>query len=128
MKYRKVLLTLSIAVVLGYALYPVLAAPQERRTDVSATAEAKAAIADVRVTGNPDMWHLLAKASSQSEGWMRSTKALQVGMNVILQVSERQKNADGSYTIDNDLIRVENVRIVPDVNGGNKLVPAPAAD
>jgi hypothetical protein len=127
-KYHKVLLSLSFAVALGYALYPVLAAPQDRRTDVSSTAEAKAATADVRVTGNPDMWQLLAKAGSQSEGWMRSTKALQVGPHVILQVSERQKNPDGSYTIDNDLIRVENLTIVPDVNGGHKLVPARVAD
>ena len=126
MKYRIVLLSFSIAVALGYALYPVLAAPQERRTDVSSTAEAKAAIADFRVTGNPDIWQLLAKASSPSEGWMRSTKALQVGPDVILQVSERQRNADGSFTIDNDLIRVENVTIVPDVNDGRKLVPARA--
>ena len=128
MKYLNVLLSLSFAVALGYALCPVLAAPQERRTDVSSTAEAKAATADVRVIGNPDMWQLLAKAGSQSEGWMRSTKGLQVGPHVILQVSERQKNPDGSYTIDNDLIRVENVTIVPDVNGGNKLVPAHVAN
>ena len=59
---------------------------------------------------------------------MRSTKALQVGPDVILQVSERQRNADGSFSIDNDLIRVENVTIVPDVNDGRKLVPARRPD
>jgi hypothetical protein len=116
-----------LAAALGCALYPVLAGPQDRQTGVTSTAAAKAATADVRVTGNPDMWQLLAKAGSQSEGWMRSTKALQVGPHVILQVSERQKNADGSYSIDNDLIRVENVRIVRDVKDGHKLVPASAA-
>jgi hypothetical protein len=127
-KYPKVLLSVSLAATFGYALYPVLAAPQDRRTDVTSTAAAKAATSDVRVTGDPDMWQLLAKAGSESEGWMRSTKALQVGPHVILQVSERQHNANGSYTIDNDLIRVENVRIVPDVNGGHKLVPNRGAD
>lgn len=124
MRRHKVLLPLLLAVAFGCVLYPVLAASQDRRTDVSSTAAAKAATADLRVTGDPDMWKLLAKASSQSEGWMRSTKALQVGPDVILQVSERQRNPDGSYTIDNDLIRVENVKIVPDANAGHKLAPA----
>lgn len=36
-------------------------------------------VSDVEVVGNPDAWRLVCKASSQKEGWMKSTKVMQVG-------------------------------------------------
>lgn len=42
---------------------------------------------DVVVCGNPDRWVLICKASSDSEGWMRSTKAMNVIGGCLIQVS-----------------------------------------
>ena len=36
-------------------------------------------VKDIRVVGNGDLFQLLAKASSEEEGWMKSTKAMQIG-------------------------------------------------
>lgn len=34
-------------------------------------------VPDIKVVGNGDMFRLLCKASSQNEGWMKSTKAME---------------------------------------------------
>ena len=33
---------------------------------------------DLQVYGNGDLWKLLCKASSESEGWMKSTKVMEI--------------------------------------------------
>ncbi len=45
-------------------------------TDVNG---AKKNVKDIVVFGNDDMFKFLSKASSQNEGWMKSTKAMDVG-------------------------------------------------
>ena len=40
--------------------------------------DAKASTEDLQVLGNGDLWQLLCKVSSKSEGWMKSTKVLEV--------------------------------------------------
>ena len=53
--------------------------------------DAKAKISDVVVFGNGDTFQLISKASSKSQGWMKSTKAMEiVGVGVVLQVSTQQ--------------------------------------
>ncbi len=53
--------------------------------------DAKAKISDVVVFGNGDTFQLICKASSKSQGWMKSTKAMEiVGVGVVLQVSTQQ--------------------------------------
>lgn len=48
-------------------------------------------IADLKRWGDPDTWKLIAKASSDKEGWMKSTKAMQIdGVGVVLQVTTQQ--------------------------------------
>lgn len=55
------------------------------------TADAKATTSDIKVTGNPDVWRLLCKASSQNQGWMKSTKVMALGeRGCIVQVSTQQ--------------------------------------
>ena len=55
---------------------------------------------DVQVYGDPDMWGLLCKASSEDQGWMKSTKGLDIpGVGVVLQVTTQQRNPDGSYSV-----------------------------
>ena len=59
--------------------------------DNSNADKAKEQVKDIKFWGNGDMWKLISKASSQTEGWMKSTKALEiVGYGCIVQVSTQQ--------------------------------------
>ena len=45
------------------------------------------------VYGNTDSFQLICKASSESEGWMKSTKALEIpGVGCLVQVTTQQGN------------------------------------
>ena len=46
-----------------------------------------------------DMFRLICKASSESEGWMKSTKAMKTDTGVLVQTTTQQRNADGTYAI-----------------------------
>ena len=82
-------------------------------------------VKDIRVVGNGDLFQLLAKASSEEEGWMKSTKAMEIeGIGCLVQVTTQQRNPDGSYTVAEALTLVHDVIIVDDVNNGRKLVAA----
>lgn len=78
-------------------------------------------VPDIKVVGNGDMFKLLCKASSEQEGWMKSTKAVQVHEGCIVQVTTQQRNPDGSYAVAEALTFVPGVRIVADTNQGRKL-------
>jgi len=89
-------------------------------TDINGT---KKNVKDVVVFGNGDMFLLLCKASSQKEGWMKSTKAMQVPGGCVVQVTTQQKNIDGTYSIAESLTFVPGVKVVEDLeNNGRKLV------
>lgn len=61
---------------------------------------AKKNVPDLVVFGNGDLWQLVSKASSQREGWMKSTKVKRVpGVGCFLQVTTQQRNPDGSYAV-----------------------------
>lgn len=77
--------------------------------DIINTADAKKKVNDIKVVGNPDLWILIAKASSNEQGWMKSTKAMFVGNGCLVQVSTQQRNPDGSNSI------AEAITFVPDV-------------
>ncbi len=79
-------------------------------------------VPDIRVVGNGDMFQLLCRASSESEGWMKSTKAMEVEHGCLVQVTTQQRNPDSSYALAEALTYVPAVRIVNDVDGGRKLV------
>lgn len=79
-------------------------------------------VPDINVVGDGDMFRLLCKASSEEEGWMKSTKAMQIdGCGCLVQVTTQQRNQDGSYVIAEALEFVPDVTISDDVNGGRKL-------
>ena len=42
---------------------------------------------DIQVHGDPDLWCLICKAWNKKEGWMKSTKAMNAGNGVLIQVS-----------------------------------------
>ena len=79
-------------------------------------------VKDIKVVGNGDMFRLLCKASSENEGWMKSTKACEVPGGCIVQVTTQQRNPDGSYAVAEALTFVPGARIVDDGNNGRKLV------
>ena len=79
-------------------------------------------VPDIKVVGNGDMFQLLCKASSQAEGWMKSTKAMEVPGGCVVQVTTHQRNHDGTNAVAEALTFVPGVQIVKDDNNGRKLV------
>lgn len=59
----------------------------KKTLDVTNVAEAKEKINDIKVFGNGDLWQLLCKASSENQGWMKSTKAMEIDGGCLVQVS-----------------------------------------
>ena len=75
-------------------------------------------VKDLKVFGNGDMFQLLCKAHSNAEGWMKSTKAMEIpGVGCVVQVTTQQ----GEH-IAEALTFVPGVKIVDDVNGGRRLL------
>ena len=80
-------------------------------------------VPDIKVVGNGDSFRLLCKASSEEEGWMKSTKAMEVpNKGCIVQVTTQQRNPDGSYAVAEALAFVPGVACVDDENGGRTLI------
>jgi hypothetical protein len=49
-------------------------------------------VKDIQFWGNGDTFKLISKASSEQEGWMKSTKAMQIdGVGCVIQVTTQQK-------------------------------------
>ena len=88
----------------------------EKSLDISEVKGARSNIEDLKVYGDGDTFRLLCKASSQAEGWMKSTKVCNVGNNCIVQVTTQQRNVDGSYAVAEALTYVPNANIVIEQN------------
>ena len=74
--------------------------------------QAKDNVSDLVIWGDGDMFKLICKASSEEEGWMKSTKAMEIlGVGVTLQVTTQQRNPDGSYVIAEALADIKGVKI-----------------
>lgn len=82
----------------------------EKTLDIDCIKTAKANISDIKVYGDGDTFGLLCKASSQKEGWMKSTKVMNLPDGALVQVSTQQRNPDGSYSV------AEALSYVPGVN------------
>ena len=82
---------------------------------------ARVNVPDIEVVGNGDQFQLLCKASSEAEGWMKSTKAMQTPHGCVVQVTTQQRNADGSYAVAEALTYVPGVCITNDINNGRSL-------
>lgn len=77
-------------------------------------------VKDIIFWGNGDLFKLISKASSQNEGWMKSTKGMDVGDGVVVQVTTQQRNPDGSYAVAEALTFVPNVEIMELFDSTNK--------
>ena len=93
----------------------------EKTLDVTSLEDTKTKVNDVQVVGNVDMFQLLCKASSKSQGWMKSAKACEVeGLGCIVQVTTQHNEH-----VAEALTFVPHCTIENDVNGGRKLVSNP---
>lgn len=53
--------------------------------------QAKDQVSDITFWGNGDTFKLISKASSKKEGWMKSTKAMEIfGVGCVVQVTTQQ--------------------------------------
>jgi hypothetical protein len=80
-------------------------------------------VSDVVIRGDEEMFKVLYKVFSKKEGWMKSTKAMEIpGVGCVVQVTTQQTNPDGSYAIAEALSFVPGVCIESDKNSGRRLV------
>ena len=64
---------------------------EEKSLNVESMSDLKAKVSDVEVFGDPGAWKVLGKASSKAQGWMKSTKAMEIpGRGVVIQASTQQ--------------------------------------
>lgn len=94
---------------------------ENKTLDNTNVAEAKANISDIKVFGNGDLFSLICKASSEQQGWMKSTKAMQTPHGCVVQVTTQQKNIDGTYSLAEALTFVPGVAIKADESGNKYL-------
>jgi len=93
----------------------------EKTLDNTNVTEAKAKVSDIKVFGNGDLFQLLAKASSEEQGWMKSTKAMETPVGCVVQVTTQQRNLDLTYSVAEALTFVAGVKIKVDENGNKYL-------
>ncbi len=79
---------------------------------------ARANVLDLKVFGDGDLFVLLAKASSEGEGWMKSTKAMEIpGVGCVVQVTTQQHD-----NVAEALVFVPGIEIKVDGDGRRRLV------
>ena len=83
-----------IAVVSAYlvfAYYKDKRAQSTKMVGITDTKGARANISDLEVFGNSDTFVLICKASSKSQGWLKSTKAMEIpDVGCVVQVTTQQ--------------------------------------
>lgn len=95
---------------------------KEKTLHNSTASGASKNVSDLKIVGDGDLFRLLFKASSENEGWMKSTKAMDVDHGCLVQVTTQQRNADGSYALAEAITFVPDVYIKDDIRDGRRLV------
>jgi len=91
--------------------------------DVTSVETLKKKVPDVEVVGDGDTFLVVCKASSESEGWMKSTKVMPVRLGVVIQVSTQQRNPDGSYSLAEALTFVPESSVgALEIDGGRRVI------
>ena len=78
--------------------------------------DVKNTTSDLEVFGDGNLFKLISKASSRSQGWMKSTKAMEVRNGCVIQVTTEVINPDGSKSV------AEAVTFVPGVSINEEIV------
>ena len=72
---------------------------------------AKKNVKDIVFWGNGDLFKLIGKASSQKEGWMKSTKAMEIeGAGCVLQVTTQQGENVAEAVTFIPMVRIEETK------------------
>lgn len=80
-------------------------------------------IPDLKLWGDGDMFKLICKASSFSEGWMKSTKAMEIpGVGCVVQVTTQQRAENGSCTVAEAVCFVPGVKIAGEGKSDSEVV------
>ena len=91
--------------------------PKVEEKDLSRTDMTEAEESGIETYGDPGAWVCICKATNEKEGWMKSTKAMQVGSaGCLIQVTTQQKNKDGSWALAEAVCFAERVNLT--VDGG----------
>jgi hypothetical protein len=93
---------------------------ESNKTLTNTTAsQAKDNVKDIKFWGNGDLFKLISKASSESEDWMKSTKAMEIdGVGCVVQVTTQQGN-----NVAEALTFIPNVRIMETHENGDGKLP-----
>lgn len=63
----------------------------DKTLDNTTAEQAKDKVKDIKFWGDGNTFKLISKASSKEEGWMKSTKAMEIeGVGCVVQVSTQQ--------------------------------------
>jgi major membrane immunogen (membrane-anchored lipoprotein) len=88
----------------------------EKTLENSDSSGAHVNVSDLVTIGNGDLFQLVAKAYSEKEGWMKSTKAMNTPVGCMIQVTTQQKNSDGSYAIAEALSFISGIHISGEID------------
>ena len=77
---------------------------------------------DVRFWGDPEVFKLISRSSSLSEGWVRMVKAMQAGKNIMILTSTQQRNPDGTYVVSEALSLVPGALIVEEKDANDVVI------
>ena len=83
----------------------------EKEMGITDMERAAVSIPDLKVFGDPGRWICVCKASSESQGWMKSTKAMAVPRGCLVQVTTQQRNPDGTWSLAEALVHIPGVNI-----------------
>jgi len=84
----------------------------EKTLTNTTASQAKENVKDIVFWGDGNTFKLISKASSQNEGWMKSSKAMEIeGVGCVVQVTTQQKGVDGTYAVAEAVTFVPGVRI-----------------
>ncbi len=72
--------------------------------------------------GKPNKLKLISKAGDIKKGWMTSTRAMEEGNHVIVQISTCQKSISGEVIIGETFTTVENARICEEKDKDGKVI------
>ena len=97
---------------------------EEKTLNNTTANQAKSQVSDIEFWGDGDTFKLISKASSKSQGWMKSTKAMFTGTGCVVQVTTQQKNIDGTYSIAEAITFVPGVVIKQNMEYNKILVMA----
>ncbi|MFL0197753.1 GH25 family lysozyme [Clostridium sp. WILCCON 0269] len=89
---------------------------EDKSLNMTDVEEVRKNISDVEVYGDEDTFALLHKASSEKQGWMKSTKICNVPGGCIVQCATQQKNPDGSYAVAEAVTFAPNVQLDKESN------------